>query len=295
MASKSSRLNNAFYLYKDLHIGVETSEAYLELRVDVRPRYRLMSSNEVIASEKVLEKVGLKGYQKKNLKFFSNSLLAVDLAEVCHPNNYNIGLLAYSPLAGGALNRKYLDIDSFAMKKRKEVTSKYIQLAKEHGLTLVELALGFTRDRSFVTSSIIGATSVDQLKVDIDAYLNTYFDIISEPMDQLNQQLARQQYGIMRREARFFEDPEIVAHASCEESLQYFEFISCLHPNRNESDASNVLEEGYSNKEEVQRLKVPSLMVELDTPPCTFKPATMSAGMPQFKLFNGMYIIDKAS
>ncbi|KAK9160327.1 hypothetical protein Syun_006668 [Stephania yunnanensis] len=114
----------------------------------------------------------------------------IDLVEVCHPNNYNIGLLAYSPLAGGALTGKYLDIDSYAAKKgrfnlfpgymerynrslAKEVTSKYIQLAKEHGLTPVELALGFTRDRSFVTSSIIGATSVDQLKVDIDAYLNT--------------------------------------------------------------------------------------------------------------------------
>ncbi|KAK9135020.1 hypothetical protein Syun_014350 [Stephania yunnanensis] len=47
-----------------------------------------------------------------------------------------------------------------------EVTSKYIRLAKEHGLTPVELALGFTRDRSFVTSSIIGATSVDQRKSD---------------------------------------------------------------------------------------------------------------------------------
>lgn len=42
---------------------------------------------------------------------------AVDLVEVCHPNNYNIGLLAYSPLAGGALSGKYLDLDSEAAKK----------------------------------------------------------------------------------------------------------------------------------------------------------------------------------
>lgn len=41
---------------------------------------------------------------------------AVDLTEVCHPNNCNVGLLAYSPLAGGALSGKYLDIDSDAAK-----------------------------------------------------------------------------------------------------------------------------------------------------------------------------------
>lgn len=37
---------------------------------------------------------------------------AVDLVEACHPNNHNIGLLAYSPLAGGSLSGKYLDINS---------------------------------------------------------------------------------------------------------------------------------------------------------------------------------------
>ncbi|KAG9153287.1 hypothetical protein Leryth_024080 [Lithospermum erythrorhizon] len=41
----------------------------------------------------------------------------VDLVEVCHPNNCNIGLLAYSPLAGGALSGKYLDLNSDAAKK----------------------------------------------------------------------------------------------------------------------------------------------------------------------------------
>ncbi|KAK9137935.1 hypothetical protein Sjap_008529 [Stephania japonica] len=128
----------------------------------------------------------------------------IDLVEVCHPNNYNIGLLAYSPLAGGALTGKYLDIDSDAAKKgrfnlfpgymerynksiAKEVTSKYIQLGEEHGLTPVELALGFTRDRSFVTSSIIGATSVDQLKEDIDAYLNTNRPLPPEVMSGIEE------------------------------------------------------------------------------------------------------------
>ncbi|KAK1267756.1 putative aldo-keto reductase 1 [Acorus gramineus] len=114
----------------------------------------------------------------------------VDLVEVCHPNNCNIGLLAYSPLGGGSLSGKYFDINSEAAKKgrlnlfpgymerynisvAKEATGLYIDLAKKHGLSPVQLALGFTRDCSFVTSSIIGATSIDQLKEDLDVFLTT--------------------------------------------------------------------------------------------------------------------------
>jgi aryl-alcohol dehydrogenase-like predicted oxidoreductase len=40
------------------------------------------------------------------------TLSTVDLVEVCHPNNCNVGLLAYSPLAGGVLTGKYLDANA---------------------------------------------------------------------------------------------------------------------------------------------------------------------------------------
>uniref|UniRef100_A0A803LMQ6 NADP-dependent oxidoreductase domain-containing protein n=1 Tax=Chenopodium quinoa TaxID=63459 RepID=A0A803LMQ6_CHEQI len=117
-----------------------------------------------------------------------NLLTRSDLVEVCHPNNHNISLLAYSPLAGGNLTGKYLDPDCLAAKKgrlnlfpgymeryinpyAKVVTAKYVELAKKHGLSPVQLALGFVRDHPLVTSSIIGATSVDQLREDIDAFL----------------------------------------------------------------------------------------------------------------------------
>ncbi|KAL2242629.1 uncharacterized protein LOC105158462 isoform X2 [Sesamum indicum] len=127
----------------------------------------------------------------------------LDLVEVCHPNNCNIGLLAYSPLAGGALSGKYLDIDSEAAKRGRfnlfpgymgrynksmaqEVTAKYLEVAKKHGLSLVELALGFARDRPFVTSSIIGATTIDQLKEDIDAFLKTERPLPPEVVTDIN-------------------------------------------------------------------------------------------------------------
>lgn len=59
---------------------------------------------------------------------------------------------------------------------------QYVEVAKKHGLTPVELALGFVRDRPFVTSTIIGATSVEQLKEDIDAFLMTERPFSAEVM-----------------------------------------------------------------------------------------------------------------
>ncbi|PKA65207.1 Patellin-4 [Apostasia shenzhenica] len=124
----------------------------------------------------------------------------IDLVEVCHPNNYNIGLLAFSPLGGGILSGKYLDPNSEAARKgrfnfflgymnryhnslSKEATKLYVQLARNHGLTPVQLALGFVRDRPFVTSSIIGATSLDQLKEDIDVFISTTRPLPLEVVD----------------------------------------------------------------------------------------------------------------
>ncbi|CAM0875883.1 unnamed protein product [Alopecurus aequalis] len=111
----------------------------------------------------------------------------VDLVEVCHPNNCNVGLLAYSPLASGVLTGKYLDTSSGNAKSfrlnlfpgymqlynsplAQEATREYIKVAKKHGLTPVQLALGFVRDRPFTTSTIIGATTMDQLRENIDAF-----------------------------------------------------------------------------------------------------------------------------
>eukprot|EP00850_Spirogloea_muscicola_P008588 SM000046S16369 [mRNA] locus=s46:207756:210588:+ [translate_table: standard] len=111
----------------------------------------------------------------------------VDLNEVCAPHHANVGLLAYSPLAGGALTGKYIDADSEAarngrlnvftgyMKRFKdslaqEAVSKYVQVAQKHGLTPAQLALAFVRDRWFVTSNIIGATTMAQLRENLSAY-----------------------------------------------------------------------------------------------------------------------------
>ncbi|XP_043690558.1 protein tas [Telopea speciosissima] len=174
---------------------VEQLRAFQELITEGKVRYIGVSNETSYGVMEFVHAAKVEGLPKIVSIQNSYSLLVrcafeVDLVEVCHPNNCNIGLLAYSPLAGGALSGKYLDSNSEAAKKgrlnlfpgymerynksiSKEATKLYTELAKKHGLTPVQLALGFTRDRSFVTSSIIGATSVEQLKEDIDAFVAT--------------------------------------------------------------------------------------------------------------------------
>ncbi|MDE1914918.1 MAG: aldo/keto reductase [Sphingomonadales bacterium] len=92
-----------------------------------------------------------------------------------------IGLLAYSPLAAGYLSGKYLggaipkgsrldvakQFTRYVVPQQEEATARYVAVAREFGLTPVQLALGFVYSRAFVTSSIIGATSLEQLKDNI--------------------------------------------------------------------------------------------------------------------------------
>jgi len=109
-----------------------------------------------------------------------NRSYEVGLAEVSHREQ--VGLLAYSPLAFGALSGKYLNdqpenarltlFDRFTRYTNQQAvaaTQAYVDVAKEFGLTPVELALAFVNRQPFVTSNIIGATTLEQLKEDIDS------------------------------------------------------------------------------------------------------------------------------
>lgn len=103
-----------------------------------------------------------------------------DLAELSH--HEQVGLLAYSPLAGGLLTGKYQN-GATPTGSRKHyqkgfwrynewsdaATGDYHELARAHGLDPVHMALAFVRSRPFVTSTIIGATSTEQLTHDLGA------------------------------------------------------------------------------------------------------------------------------
>ena len=96
----------------------------------------------------------------------------------------NISLLAYSPLAFGHLTAKYVDdanakgrvtqFVGYAQRYKKPnvfpAAAAYATLAREHGLTPTQLALSFVYHRWFVTSTIIGATSMAQLTENIAAW-----------------------------------------------------------------------------------------------------------------------------
>jgi aryl-alcohol dehydrogenase-like predicted oxidoreductase len=109
-----------------------------------------------------------------------NRLFENASAEVCLREN--VGLLAYSPLAFGVLSGKFLTGEShpnarlslfpqysrYSSAQSTEAANLYQEIARKHGLTLTELALAFVQQQPFVTSSIIGATTIEQLKENID-------------------------------------------------------------------------------------------------------------------------------
>lgn len=104
----------------------------------------------------------------------------IGLTEIYHREK--VGLLPYSPLGMGTLTGKHLDgikkntrLSLFPQYKRYsneqavEATRKYKTLADKHGLSLTHLALSFVNQQPFVTSNIIGATSMEQLKENIES------------------------------------------------------------------------------------------------------------------------------
>lgn len=94
-----------------------------------------------------------------------------------------MGLLAYSPLAFGLLSGKYhrgkarpearinqfKELNRYSRPTAHEATAQYLKIAEEHGLSLAQMSLAFINSRPFVSSNIIGATTMAQLREDIDS------------------------------------------------------------------------------------------------------------------------------
>jgi len=96
----------------------------------------------------------------------------------------NCGLLAYSPLAGGRLSGKYIGnkkpknarytiwprrFSRHHTERGEKAIKKYVSIAKKYGVVPSTFANAFVNDRPFVTSNIIGATNMTQLKENIDS------------------------------------------------------------------------------------------------------------------------------
>ena len=104
------------------------------------------------------------------------------LAEVCVMED--VAYLPWSPLGSGSISGKYLEgarpkgarwtIDERVpfrdTQTSQDAIREYIKVADKHGIDVCQMALAWCRDQSFVTSTIIGATSMEQLKSNIAAF-----------------------------------------------------------------------------------------------------------------------------
>lgn len=125
-----------------------------------------------------------------------NRTFEINLSEVAHREE--VGLLAYSPLGFGVLSGKYLNgqmpegsrlskwkhYNRYSNELATRATEKYSNLAQDLGLSPTTLALSFVNDRPFVTSNIIGATSMVQLRENL---LSIDTILTSEVLEKINQ------------------------------------------------------------------------------------------------------------
>lgn len=122
-----------------------------------------------------------------------NRSYEIGLAEISIREN--VGLLAYSPLAFGVLTGKYLNgarpvqsrlalferFQRYSNPQAEAIVPAYIELANKYGLDPAQLALAFVTAQPFVTSTIIGATTPQQLETNLaSAELKLSDEILAE-------------------------------------------------------------------------------------------------------------------
>ena len=130
-----------------------------------------------------------------------NRLFEIGNAEVC--KREETGLLAYSPLGFGVLSGKYRNgkipdnsrlklfpnLSRFSNDNCIKAVDRYYQISQKYNMTLAEMSLAFVNDRPFVTSNIIGATSMDQLKENINSINIKLSDDIIYEINKVNEEI----------------------------------------------------------------------------------------------------------
>ena len=127
-----------------------------------------------------------------------NRIVELGLTEILFREN--LGFFSYSPLGFGHLTGKYiLDTNAkgrinlfpgYAQRYNKPgvaiAVEDYLKLAQEFNLSLTQMALSFVFSQWFVTSTIVGATSMNQLKENLSAYKIGLQDDILEKIDSVH-------------------------------------------------------------------------------------------------------------
>lgn len=125
-----------------------------------------------------------------------NRVFEIDLAEVAHREQ--VGLLAYSPLAQGYLSGKYQNgalppgsrkalfnrLQRYEKPETGPAIDRHLSIAKRFDLDPAQMALQFVTTRPFVTSNIIGATTMEQLKSNIDSINVKWTEELAKAIDE---------------------------------------------------------------------------------------------------------------
>jgi len=164
---------------------LETIEALADLVKEGKIRHIGVSNETPWGVMKALEAAKTLGVEPivsiQNPYNLLNRTFEVGLAEIAHREK--VGLLAYSPLAFGVLSGKYLNhakpsgarltlfdrFTRYSNPQAQAATQAYVNIASEAGLNPSQMALSYVTSRPFVTSNIIGATTLEQLEENIES------------------------------------------------------------------------------------------------------------------------------
>ncbi len=165
----------------------ESMEAFDTLVRSGKVRYIGTSNDTAYGTTKSNMIASHKGYKRfesiQNNFSLLNRRFLDEMVEMCRIEK--ISLLPYSPIAGGVLTGKYNDdpevagrfssygkardkririmVKRFVNEKTLAATAKYVEIAKEIGISSATLAVAWSKQFDFVASTIIGVTSIDQL------------------------------------------------------------------------------------------------------------------------------------
>lgn len=127
-----------------------------------------------------------------------NRSFEVGLAEISQ--HEGVELLAYSCLAFGTLTGKYLNgakpagarntlfsrFTRYSSPHSEQAIAEYVALAKKHGLDPAQMALAFVRQQPFVASTLLGATTLEQLKTNIDSFNLTLGEEVLQALEEIH-------------------------------------------------------------------------------------------------------------
>jgi aryl-alcohol dehydrogenase-like predicted oxidoreductase len=186
------------------HVPIEDTLAVLgELVTAGKIRHIGVSNESAWGVSEFIKQAELKGLPRivsiQNAYHLANRSFENGLDETCFREQ--VGLLAYSPLAFGQLSGKYLNDPQasgrltlfpptwsprYLRQTVIDAARRYAALARDNGMTPTQLALAWCYSRWFITSTIIGATTMQQLEENIDAFEVRLNDDVVAAINQIH-------------------------------------------------------------------------------------------------------------